>query len=95
MGKIVPSYRMAIEDEIHNWKNFQKALASDEEKQAFDTIMDMCRIQAMAGSNACKPILFEPMTISILLGQQKQIKTLLRKLDALLVSTLPIEKTEQ
>jgi hypothetical protein len=94
MGKTVPSYRMAIEDEISNWKNFRNGLNSEEEKQAFDIIMDMCRSQAMAGSNACNPILFEPMVMSVLLVQQKQIRILQRKLDALLVSTLPVERNE-
>jgi hypothetical protein len=89
MGKTVPTYRMAIECEIANWKAFRDALTSEDEKQAFDTIMDLCRIQAMAASNACKPILFEPMVMSVLLGQQKQIKTLQRKLDALLIANLP------
>jgi hypothetical protein len=48
----------------------------------------------MAGSNACNPILFEPMVMSMLLGQQKQIRTLQRKLDGLLISTLPVERNE-
>ena len=47
----------------------------------------------MAGSNACNPILFEPMVMSMLLGQQKQIKTLQKKLDALLVASLTIDKS--
>jgi hypothetical protein len=88
MGKTVPSYRMAIESEIHNWKGFRDSLASEEEKQAFDMIMDLCRVQAMAGSNACMPILFEPMVMSILLGQQKKIMALQKKIDALLVAKL-------
>jgi len=94
MGKTVPTYRMAIEEEIQQWKPFRDGLASDDEKQAFDIIMDLCRVQAMAGSNACNPILFEPMVMSVLLGQQKQIRTLQRKIDALIVSSLPIEKPE-
>ena len=94
MGKTVPSYRMAIESEIHHWKSFRDALPSDEEKQAFETIMDMCRNHATAGSNACNPILFEPMVMSVLLGQQKMIRTLQRKIDALLVLMLPIERNK-
>ena len=94
MGKTVPTYRMAIEGEISNWKGFRDALASEEEKQAFDQVMDLCRVQAMAGSSACNPILFEPMVMSVLLGQQKMIRTLQRKIDALLIATLPIEKAE-
>jgi hypothetical protein len=73
MGKTVPSYRMALEFEINRWKGFRKALLDDEEKEAFDEIMDMARAMAMAAGNACKPILFESMTMSILLGQQKRI----------------------
>jgi hypothetical protein len=94
MGKTVPSYRMAIESEIASWKGFRNGLASEEEKQAFDDVMDMVRMQAAAGSCATNPILFEPMIMSVLLGQQKRIRILQRKIDAILVAALPIEKAE-
>jgi len=84
MGKTVPSYRMALEDEIGRWKNFRNGLANEEEMQAFDVLMDMCRNLASASSCACKPIIFEPMTISILIAQQKKIKQLEQKLNELL-----------
>ena len=48
MGKTVPSYRMALEFEIDTWRRFRKALASDEDKEAFDELMDMCRNNGMA-----------------------------------------------
>ena len=89
MGKTVPSYRIAVEEEIGRWNRFRDGLASDEEKEAFDELMDLVRGNAMAGGNACNPILFEPMAMSILLGQQKRIMTLQRKIDALLVAKLP------
>jgi hypothetical protein len=73
MGKTVPSYRIALEWEIAHWKRFRNALPSEEQKQAFDDVMDICRTNAMAAQNACKPILFEPMVVSILLGHQKSI----------------------
>jgi hypothetical protein len=85
---------MAIEEEISHWKPFREALASDEEKQAFDDVADMCHNMAMAGGNACNPVLFEPMVMSVLLGQQKRIKTLQRKIDALLVANLPVDRKE-
>ncbi len=83
MGKTVPAYRMALEWEIANWKNFRNSLPGNEAKQAFDEIMDMCRNNAMAAQNACKPILFEPMVMSILLGQEKQLRELEKRLAAL------------
>jgi hypothetical protein len=76
MGKTVPSYRIALEFEINNWKGFRKTLQSDEKKQAFDELMDMCRTNAMAAGNACNPIIFEPMVISILLSHQKKLRKL-------------------
>jgi len=48
MGKTVPSYRIAIEFEINRWKGFRNALDDDEEKQAFDQIMNICRGLASA-----------------------------------------------
>jgi hypothetical protein len=81
MGKTVPSYRMVVEWEIANWKQFRNALASDEQKQAFDEMMDMCGMNAMAGSNACNPIIFEPMVMSILLERQKKLRDLEYKLN--------------
>ena len=73
---------MALEDEIHRWKGFSKALRT-EDKEAFDTLMDACRLFASAGSNATQPILFEPMVISILLFQQKKLHRLEKALDAI------------
>ena len=82
MGKTVESYRMALEDEIHRWNGFEKALRT-EDKAAFDALMDACRNYASAGSNATQPILFEPMVMSILLSQQVKISRLEKALDAI------------
>jgi hypothetical protein len=82
MGKTVESYRMAIEDEIHGWNGFAKVLRT-EDREAFESLMDACRSYASAGSNATKPILFEPMVISILVAQQKKIIRLEKALDAI------------
>ena len=81
MGKTVESYRMAIEDEIRRWNGFAKALRT-EDREAFEALMDACRSYASAGSNATQPVLFEPMILSILVSQQKQIMRLEKALDA-------------
>jgi hypothetical protein len=81
VGKTVESYRMALEDEVHRWKGFSKALRT-EDKEAFEDLMDACRLFASAGSNATQPILFEPMVMSILLFQQKKLNLLEKALDA-------------
>jgi hypothetical protein len=86
MGKTVESYRMVLEDEIHRWSGFEKALRT-EDRQAFEALMDACRNYASAGSNATNPILFEPLVMSILLSQQVKISRLEKALDA--VKRLP------
>jgi hypothetical protein len=82
MGKTVPSYRMAVEFEISRWKGFRNSLQREEEKQAFDQLMDMVRGFASAGSNACCPIIFEPIVMSMLVAQQKKIIALEKQLFA-------------
>jgi hypothetical protein len=41
MGKTVESYRMALEEEIHRWDGFARALRK-EYREAFEELMDMC-----------------------------------------------------
>lgn len=82
MGKTVESYRMALEDEIRRWNGFAKALRN-EDREAFEALMDTCRSYASAGSNAVQPILFEPMILSMILSQQKHIQRLQKELDAI------------
>jgi hypothetical protein len=75
VGKTVPSYRMALEDEIGRWKGFAYALRKDD-REAFEQLMDMCRNNAMASGNACNPVIFEPMVMSILLSMRKEFNRL-------------------
>ena len=81
MGKTVESYRLALEDEIQQWNGFAKALRNDG-REAFEQLMDACRSYASAGSNATRPVLFEPMALSILLFQQKRLTKLEKELNA-------------
>jgi hypothetical protein len=79
LGKTVPAYRMALEEEINRWSGFARALRRSD-REAFDELMDMCRNYASESSNATNPIIFEPMIISILLGQQKRLRKLEQEL---------------
>ena len=89
LGKTVPAYRLALEFEINTWRAFRRALTSDEDKQAFEAMMDLCRIFATESSNATNPIIFEPMVISILLGHQRKLHKLENRF---LVSDNPIDE---
>ena len=95
MGKTVPSYRMALEFEIERWKGFRKALQSEEEREAFEWLMDMCRNNAMASGAACNPVIFEPMVMSILLAHQKLLQALEYKLNEALWQKICIQENEK
>ena len=82
MGKTIPSYRIALEEEIGKWNGFARALRS-EERQNFEALMDACRSYASAAGNATRPILFEPMIMSILLHQQMSLVRLQKELNVL------------
>jgi hypothetical protein len=81
MGKTVESYRIALDMEIQRWNGFAKALRNDD-REAFEQLMDACRNYASAGSNATRPVMFEPMVMSILLYQQKKLNKLEKELNA-------------
>jgi hypothetical protein len=82
VGKTIPSYRIALENEIQKWNSYAKALRA-EEREAFEKIMDACRNHASASGNATNPIIFEPMAMSIMLDQQLKLTKIEKKLDAL------------
>jgi len=82
MGRTVPSYRQALEAEIERWKGFRKGLRG-KDAEAFDRMMNACRLFASAGSMATRPILLEAMFMSILLHQEKATTEIREKLDKL------------
>lgn len=83
MGKTVPSYRVALEYERQRWSRFAVALRQNE-REVFNQLMDICKKYASAASNATRPVLFEAMTMTILLDQQKKINQLEKKLQTIL-----------
>jgi hypothetical protein len=82
VGRTVESYRIAMEEEIHTWDGFARALRKDD-REAFDELMDICRNLASASSCATNPIILEPMIMSMLLAQQELIRTLEKKLSTI------------
>jgi len=80
MGRTVPSYRQALESEIERWRGFRKGLRG-KDAEAFDRMMNACRMFASAGSMATRPILLEAMFMSILLHQEKAITEIKERLD--------------
>lgn len=82
MGKTVPSFRLALEDEILCWRKFAEAL-NTQDQEVFEALMGASRNYCMATGNATRPVVFEAMTMSIILYQQKKLDKLEKELSAL------------
>jgi hypothetical protein len=61
-----------LDCEIYRGEGFRKALASEEDQEAFDVIMDMSRNNVTAGGADCNPTIFEPMIMSICICSQEK-----------------------
>ena len=75
MGRTVPSFRPALENEIESWKNFKRAVWP-EEQMIFNKLMNYARIHADAGSMSARPMLSEVLFISFAVEQEKKIEML-------------------
>jgi len=82
MGNTVESNRIVLEQEINRWNGFARALRKND-REAFEELMDMCRSYSLEGSDSTTPIIFEQMTMSILLAQQERIGILEKELAAI------------
>ena len=80
MGRTVVSYRQVVEGEIATWEGFKKALRI-RDAEAFEKMMNACRLHASAGSMVTRPVLFEAMVMSILLEQEKTQMELAERFD--------------
>lgn len=82
MGRTVPSYRQALEAEIARWEGFRKALRG-RDIEAFDKMMNTCRVYASAGGMATRAVLAEAMFMCILLSQQVELMEIRERLEQL------------
>ena len=79
MGRTVPSFRPALEHEIESWKDFKRALKS-EDQDFFHKLMNFARIHADAGSLSARPMLSEILFMSFAIEQEKKIEKLEEKI---------------
>jgi hypothetical protein len=75
MGRTISSYRLAAEREKRKWKIFRQELDKSEGKM-FDEMTSYSRLYNAAGVIVCKPVLIQPILISIIFEHYKQLKRL-------------------
>ncbi len=82
MGRTIPSYRMAIDIEIAEWKLFRDALRKPE-KDIFENMLLRSKLYASAGGMAVRPVVLEAIFMSILLDHHKRLLELVADIEKL------------
>jgi hypothetical protein len=75
MGRTIPSFRIASEMEIWNWRVFRKLL-DKQDRKVFDEMLSIPRLYNVAGTMACRPVLVHVILISIIFEHYKQLTKL-------------------
>lgn len=70
MGRTIPSFRMAEEQEAAEWRSFRKALPKDD-RTAFDETLSSARLYTSASSAAVRTSKFEGMAMAIIFHHYK------------------------
>jgi hypothetical protein len=72
MGKTIPSFRIALEMELAEWKPFRNALDKSN-REKFDDMWDIPRWYVSACSNSVQYVRLHPILMSILLYDYKEL----------------------
>ena len=78
MGRTIPSFRIALSQEEKRWKSFRSKLPK-QEKKSFDNMLSATKLYISSGMMAHKPIVVEPLLMSIVFHHYKQISQILQK----------------
>ncbi|HKT21646.1 MAG TPA: hypothetical protein VJR06_03345 [Nitrososphaerales archaeon] len=72
MGRTIPSFRIAEEQEAAEWRSFRKALPK-EDRAVFDEMLSLARFYTSASSAALRTSKFEGMTMAIVFHHYKTL----------------------
>ena len=82
MGRTLPSFRIALDQEIKSWTNYRRGLRI-EDREYFDNVMRYARMHSDAGSLAARMLLSENVFLSALIEQDKRIVELKTEIERL------------
>jgi len=82
MGRTVPTFTNIIDSELASWSKFRRGLRK-EDQELFDEIFRAAKLHLAENFYAMRTIPFESITMSILVEQQKALRTLREELDGM------------
>jgi hypothetical protein len=79
MGRTLPTIVQTLRVEEEGWKHFRRALRK-EDQEAFDALWRFARYHAAPASMASRPMPFEAAVMAMMVGIERQIAELERRL---------------
>ncbi|HEY7227652.1 MAG TPA: hypothetical protein VH481_05960, partial [Nitrososphaeraceae archaeon] len=78
MGRTIPSYRIASENEIRKWRPFRASL-DKKDRKVFDEMLSTPRFYTVAGTMSCRPVLIHVIIMSIIFQHYRQIRRIVNR----------------
>jgi hypothetical protein len=80
MGRTIPSFRVALEEEIATWRQYRKTLKGGSRGQ-LDRIFAAARRNCSASSNAVRPSRFDAMLMAVVFDHERRTETIAREVE--------------
>ena len=80
MGRTVTAYSMVIDQVIRRFENYRRTLRR-EDREAFDDLMRIARMQVQAGVMAQHPNAFDSMSMAMLVHLKREIRELKKQIN--------------
>lgn len=72
MGRSIPSFRILIDIERPEWREFKEKLSNRQDKENFNKLFSIPKLYCHSLSNLSKPIIIEPILLSVLFQSFKE-----------------------
>jgi hypothetical protein len=80
MGRTIPSFRVALEQEIATWKDYKHALGGGSKKR-LEELFNAARNYCSASSNSVRPVRFHGMFMAIALDHGIRLENTVREIE--------------
>jgi len=80
MGRTVPSFRIALEQEIGTWKHYRRTLSSGS-RETLEDLFNAARSYCSASSNAVRPVRFEGLFMALAFDHEVRLESLAREIE--------------
>ena len=80
MGRTIPSFRIALEQEISTWTDYKKSM-SNGARGTLDDLFNAARNYCSASSNAVRPVLFQGMFMAMVISHERRLENIAREIE--------------